>query len=256
MLFGVIGGFAEPISRRAVSHLTSLIGMTTMAQLKQDASEKKTLVANTDGKRDGNESPDSTNANVSNEKVASIVVESNKSAKTDNTHPQTQVYNEKEVLKVVNQATANLLCTLCYLMSAALLMVPYLVEKDSPYAFSICLGAFLLYELLVGMYIPCEGVIRSMYMPNESICSLMNMMRVVVNVAVAIGVISTNYIKFTTAFGVLSGMMIVAAFLQLSLVIDEDGKKLKAMVQEVDGYASCCRGNSRDCKEYLIKKNC
>merc|ERR1712161_23531 len=97
-------------------------------------------------------------------------------------------------------------------------MVPYMMNKDSPYSFSICLCAFLSYELLVGVYMPCEGMIRSIFMPNESICSLMTMLRVIVNVAVALGVISTNYVSFTSAFGTLSVMMVVAACLQISII--------------------------------------
>jgi len=268
MLFGVIGGFAEPVLRRTVSRLTSFIGRTTMVQLRESAPEKTTFLATNLNQKEGViKSSDSTadgNAAIATNisftttrdiaiaiATASIDVDS---TKTNSDQPQTQVDIQNELVKT-NQATANMLCTLCYLMSAVLLMVPYLVEKDSPYAFSICLGAFLLYELMVGTYIPCEGVIRSMYMPNESICSLMNMLRVVVNVAVAIGVISTNYIRFTTAFGILSMMMVTAASLQLSLVIDEDGKKLKAMTQQVVGYVYCRRENSCDCED-LRKKTC
>merc|ERR1711957_215894 len=112
----------------------------------------------------------------------------------------------------------GLLCAACYLLSAILLFTPCLVEKDSSYSFSICLGAFMLYEFLVGLYMPCEGVLRSIFMPNKSTCSLMTMLRVIVNVSVALGVISTNYISFTSAFSALSIMMVTAACLQLSLI--------------------------------------
>lgn len=112
----------------------------------------------------------------------------------------------------------GLLCAACYLLSALLLLTPCIVEKDSSYSFSICLGAFMLYELLVGLYMPCEGLLRSIFMPNKSTCSLMTMLRVIVNVSVALGVISTNYISFTSAFSALSIMMVTAACLQLSLI--------------------------------------
>jgi len=112
----------------------------------------------------------------------------------------------------------SIVCALCYLLSAVLLLTPCLLNKESPYAFSVSLAAFLCYEILVGVYMPCEGMIRSIFMPNESICSLMTMLRVIVNVAVALGVISTNYISFTSAFGTLSIMMVVAACLQISII--------------------------------------
>ena len=117
-----------------------------------------------------------------------------------------------------DHSDVSCLCAFCYILSACLLFIPCVVDQDSSYAFSISLGAFLLYEFLVGVYMPCEGVIRSIYMPNDSICSLMTMLRVIVNVAVCLGVISTNYIPFKTAFAALSLMMIVAASLQLSLI--------------------------------------
>ena len=114
------------------------------------------------------------------------------------------------------------LCSFCYMTAAMLFLVPVFISKENPYAFTICTCAFLVYELLVGLYMPCEGVIRSLYMPNDSICSLMTMLRVVVNVAVALGVVSTNYIHFTSAFTTLSAMMIVASIVQLSLVPKQD----------------------------------
>ena len=114
------------------------------------------------------------------------------------------------------------LTALCYFTSAGLLFVPFVLDRfNHPHAFSISLIAFLIYEFLVGVYMPCEGVLRSLYMPNESICSLMTMLRVIVNIAVALGVISTNYVSFTTAFASISGMLAVAGCLQLSLVSKE-----------------------------------
>jgi len=123
--------------------------------------------------------------------------------------------NEKDT---DHAAEVGILCAICYLCSAVLLLTPCLVEKESSYAFSITLGSFLTYEFIVGLYMPCEGVIRSIFMPNESICSLMTMLRVIVNVAVAVGVISTNFISFHTAFIALSVMMSTAACLQISLL--------------------------------------
>jgi len=110
------------------------------------------------------------------------------------------------------------LASLSYIICALLLATPLLVDENNPYAFTITLGSFFLYECMIGLYMPCEGVLRSMYMPNESICSLMTMLRVIVNVAVALGVISTNYVSFSTAFAACSGSLVVAAILQLSLV--------------------------------------
>lgn len=118
----------------------------------------------------------------------------------------------------VNPTSVHSLCALCYFTSSMLLLTPCILNLENKYAFSLCFAAFLMYELMIGLYMPCEGIVRSIYMPNDSICSLMTMLRVIVNVAVAAGVISTNFIPFTLAFGVLSTMMITSACLQLSLI--------------------------------------
>jgi len=110
------------------------------------------------------------------------------------------------------------LTTVLYVACAALLMLPYLLPEEGKHSFTIALCAFLVYELMVGMYMPCEGIIRSIYMPTTSICSLMTMLRVIVNVAVAMGVLSTNYVPFATAFAAISGLMVISFTLQLSLV--------------------------------------
>jgi MFS family permease len=92
-------------------------------------------------------------------------------------------------------AGVEFLAALSYLVCSLLLLTPILVNHSSNYAFSIALASFLLYEVIIGLYLPFEGVIRTMYMPNDSICSLMTMLRVIINVIVAAGVFSTNYIS-------------------------------------------------------------
>eukprot|EP00568_Trieres_chinensis_P015581 CAMPEP_0183321334 /NCGR_PEP_ID=MMETSP0160_2-20130417/68617_1 /TAXON_ID=2839 ORGANISM="Odontella Sinensis, Strain Grunow 1884" /NCGR_SAMPLE_ID=MMETSP0160_2 /ASSEMBLY_ACC=CAM_ASM_000250 /LENGTH=76 /DNA_ID=CAMNT_0025488247 /DNA_START=1 /DNA_END=228 /DNA_ORIENTATION=+ len=44
------------------------------------------------------------------------------------------------------------------------------------------------------------------------------MLRVIVNVAVAVGVVSTNYVPFATAFASISILMVISSAIQLSLV--------------------------------------
>jgi MFS family permease len=87
------------------------------------------------------------------------------------------------------------LAAISYLLCSLLLLTPILVNHSSNNAFSVALLSFLLYEVLIGLYMPCEGVIRTMYMPNDSICSLMTMLRVIINVIVAAGVFSTNFVS-------------------------------------------------------------
>ena len=130
----------------------------------------------------------------------------------------------------VKPAAVEFLATGVYLACAGLLMVPYLVPADGEYSFSISLLSFLVYEFMVGLYMPCEGVIRSIYMPTSSVCSVMTMLRVIVNIAVALGVISTNYVPFTTAFAAVSTLMMISAGIQLSMV---DNKEWRNFVRRM-----------------------
>jgi len=126
----------------------------------------------------------------------------------------------------------EILASVCYFLAAILLSVPFFISGGQG-SFSLCLISFFLYEFLVGVYMPCEGVIRSVYMPNDSICSLMTMLRVIVNVAVALGVISTNFIPVKKVFALLSLALLVAFVLQISLVDKEEWSVLKHNINYV-----------------------
>jgi len=130
----------------------------------------------------------------------------------------------------VKPAAVEFMATGLYVGCAGLLMVPYVLPAEGKYSFSISLFAFLVYEFMVGLYMPCEGVIRSIYMPTSSVCSVMTMLRVIVNIAVALGVISTNYVPFTTAFAAVSTLMMISAGIQLSMV---DNKEWRNFVRRM-----------------------
>jgi MFS transporter, MFS domain-containing protein family, molybdate-anion transporter len=85
------------------------------------------------------------------------------------------------------------LSTVCYLASAFLLLLPCLLDGEGENSFSICLVAFLGYEYIVGLYLPCEGVLRSIYFPAEGRASILTLPRIIVNCSVSVGVVLTNY---------------------------------------------------------------
>lgn len=124
----------------------------------------------------------------------------------------------------LDPVTISILCSLCYLSCALLFMVPCILSLDHTNSFTICLVSFLVYELIIGIFMPCEGVVRSMHIPNDTICSIMTMLRIVVNVSVAFGVISTNYIPIRSAFALLSILMMISSITQMSLVSRKDQK--------------------------------
>jgi MFS family permease len=95
----------------------------------------------------------------------------------------------------VRPMAVEFLAAFCYMICAILLFTPCLLPVDSPNSFSLSLGAFLMYEFVVGLYLPCEGVIRSLYIPADARATMMTLPRIIVNIAVAVGVVSTNFVS-------------------------------------------------------------
>jgi MFS family permease len=94
----------------------------------------------------------------------------------------------------VRPMAVELLASSCYLLCALLLLVPCIMEEGSAVSFSTSLGALLVYEFLVGVIMPCEGVIRSLYLPSDARATMMTLPRMIVNLAVSVGVILTRSI--------------------------------------------------------------
>jgi len=105
-----------------------------------------------------------------------------------------------------------------YIFAAVLMLVPSFLSTSSPESFSIALVAFLIYEFLVGVTMPCEGVIRSLYLPSDGRATMMMVPRMIVNLAVSLGVLLTRYIPEQMAFILIALLMACSGFLQLSFV--------------------------------------
>jgi len=130
----------------------------------------------------------------------------------------------------VRPMAVEFLAAFCYLMSAILLLVPCVFTVQFVNSFSVCLYAFLVFELLIGMLMPCEGVIRSLYFPATARASVMSLPRIIVNLAVSIGVLSTNFVSLRTAFAAVATMMMVSAALQLSLISQREWSSIYARI--------------------------
>jgi hypothetical protein len=94
----------------------------------------------------------------------------------------------------VRPMAVEFLAACCYFVGAAMLLFPCMVSGES--AFSRILVAFIFYEFMVGVFLPCEGVIRSLYFPEHGRASIMAFPAIIVNVAVSIGVLSTNFVRY------------------------------------------------------------
>lgn len=101
---------------------------------------------------------------------------------------------EDEGEEKIRPMAVEVLSATCYILSALLLLAPCLLPGEGTHSFSICLSAFLVYEFMVGLYLPCEGVIRSIYFPAEGRASIMTLPRIIVNCSVALGVVLTTFI--------------------------------------------------------------
>jgi hypothetical protein len=113
---------------------------------------------------------------------------------------------------------AELHCSLCYFVCSALLLLPCFMSDSNEYSFSLSLALFVLYEFIVGIYSPCEGMIRSIYIPAECRGSVMAIPTIIVNVAVALAVASTEKVSKQTSLALVSIMLTTAGGLQLSLL--------------------------------------
>lgn len=114
----------------------------------------------------------------------------------DDCAPIATVEIEGEGNVSIRPMAVEFLASSCYFLSALLLFVPSICEDDNALSFTNTLLALLFYEFLIGIFMPCEGVIRSLYFPTTGRASIMTLPRIVVNAAVAVGVVSTNFIRY------------------------------------------------------------
>jgi hypothetical protein len=106
----------------------------------------------------------------------------------------------------------------CFLVGAAALLVPVFTESLIP-----ILGAFLVFEVCVGIFQPCGGVLRSKVIKDHLTGSVTNMFRIPLNSLVVIGTLLTDYLPARYVFGIITVWMLIGAVAQV-IVIQELGK--------------------------------
>ena len=134
------------------------------------------------------------------------------------------------------QRSVELQCAICYFFCSFLLMVPCLLSESNKIAFSLSLLMFIIYEFAVGMYSPCEGVIRSMYIPSESRGAIMALPTVIVNIAVGGAVIATERVSKQTCLAFVSLLLASAGYLQLSLISPSDWTEMMERIKSAKHY--------------------
>jgi len=138
-------------------------------------------------------------------------------SKGKSTHAPQTVHLETEGISV-QPTELEFLVGMNYMFAAALMLVPSVLSISSPESFSIALVAFLIYEFLVGVTMPCEGVIRSLYLPSDGRATMTMVPRMVVNLAVSLGVLLTRYLAERLAFVVVALLMACSGLMQLSFM--------------------------------------
>jgi len=144
--------------------------------------------------------------------------------------PETVTVDDEEPVRAMDIEFQG---ALCYFFCALLLLAPSLMSASAEYTFSIALFCFIAYEFSVGIYSPCEGMMRSIYIPPESRGSIMTVPSIIVNVAVALAVVSTESISEQTALCIISVMMMTCCVLQLSLVSKREWASLFGRIDMV-----------------------
>jgi MFS family permease len=145
---------------------------------------------------------------------------------------QEKVITEEGEEEQVRPMAVEFMAAVGYVLCAALLFVPVMMDPQNEQSFSISLAAFLVYEFLVGVIMPCEGIIRSLYLPRDCRASIMTLPRMIVNIQVSLGVILTKSVTHQSAFTVIAVLMVAAASLQMSLVSTQEWESLFARAEQ------------------------
>lgn len=139
----------------------------------------------------------------------------------------------------VRSKELELLVGMNYIFAAFLMLLPSVLSTSSADSFSIALSAFLIYEFLAGITMPCEGVIRSLYLPSDGRATMMMVPRMVVNLAVSLGVLLTRYIPKQKTFVAVAFLMASAGFLQLSFLSSQEWTMIRRKsMQRVRGLST------------------
>jgi len=114
---------------------------------------------------------------------------------------------------LLSMASAEYLGVGCFVVGACALLVPVFCTDVLP-----VLSAFLVFEVCVGIFQPCGGVLRSKVIPDNLQGSVMNMFRIPLNTLVVVGTLLTDYYPARFVFGIITIWMMMGAALQVIVI--------------------------------------
>eukprot|EP00536_Pseudo-nitzschia_multiseries_P015876 jgi/Psemu1/247164/estExt_Genewise1.C_9700011 len=135
---------------------------------------------------------------------------------------------------------SEFLLGISYIFASALMFIPSVLQTSSPESFSIALAAFLIYEFLVGITVTCEGLARSLYLPSGGRATMMMVPRMIVNLAVSLGVLLTKYIPTQSTFVAVAFLMSCSGVLQLSFLSPQEWNVIgQKLIRQIRRPSSC-----------------
>jgi MFS family permease len=141
--------------------------------------------------------------------------------------------------EIIMQRSVVLHGAVCYFVGSLLLMVPCLLSASNGVAFTLSLLAFVFFEFSVGMCSPCEGVIRSLYIPSELRGAIMALPTLIVNVSVGVAVVATERVSKQNSLAFVSVLLASAGFLQLSLISPREWTNIVGRMENAKYYPFC-----------------
>jgi len=104
---------------------------------------------------------------------------------------------------------------------------------------------------------PCEGIIRSLYLPKDCRASIMTLPRMIVNIQVSLAVILTTKVTHQSAFTVIALLMAAAAALQMSLISKQEWQSLSEKAEHsrrksLEGLRRCSSILSRSISQRTL----
>jgi MFS family permease len=105
-----------------------------------------------------------------------------------------------------------------FIAAAAAMSIPALFPTNT----TACLGAFLLFEVAVGVFWPGMGTLRSKYVPEEMRATMINLFRVPLNILVCLILLYVGSLSIAQVFLICVIFFLVCAGLQHAVNISSD----------------------------------
>ncbi|KAL7471923.1 hypothetical protein ACHAXS_012238 [Conticribra weissflogii] len=106
-----------------------------------------------------------------------------------------------------------------YMMASASMAVPAICLCCSANCFSKVLISFIVIEFCCGLSGPIAGTLRSKYVPDAYQGAILNIFRLPLNAVVVTGTYATDVMEHYKVFGLVSGLFLIAAAIQLTLAM-------------------------------------